>query len=321
MHEIAYVLGNKIPYGSMYTCKASAIAKAKQKITTHKSQGCRKSVIFHEKINSDLSFIYGPNQTQKYKYIWHFMIDSTTGLGTDRFYKSKISLIKSACQQLQKWKSEEKEVKNLQQDNSGYNKLFEERSASLDWKLSENLSILQEKPSNTTVKWKSTLQHKCDWPEQCLIIYHTNFASTMQLKLVKECLNLENKNCNIVVIEFINKQVTFYEPTGEEIPHWTKHLHLFGEARVAKISKDGKLGDHRVICIFVNYTNKHPSNCFCIINTKSRKRIETRDFQWLNKIFFQNDAIQSESSKSDSIATTKLTMKHNTNTSRMKKQH
>ncbi len=63
------------------------------------------------------------------------MIDSATRLGTDGFYKAKISFIKPACQQLQKWKSEGTEVKILKQDNTGKHKLFEEIAANADWKL------------------------------------------------------------------------------------------------------------------------------------------------------------------------------------------
>ncbi len=60
------------------------------------------------------------------------MINSATGLGTDGFYKDKISFIEPACQQLQKWKLEGNEVKILSQDNAGENKLLEEWVVSTD---------------------------------------------------------------------------------------------------------------------------------------------------------------------------------------------
>ncbi len=63
------------------------------------------------------------------------MVDSATGYGTDGFYKAKGSFIEPACMQLQKWKNDRKEVKIIQQDNAGENKLFEERAGSADWKL------------------------------------------------------------------------------------------------------------------------------------------------------------------------------------------
>ncbi len=116
----------------------------------------------------------------------------------------------------------------------------------------------------------------------------------MQLKLAKECLSLVNKNCNLAVIEFNNQQLTRYKAADQEIPQWTKSLRSFGEAGVVKIGKNGKLGDRRVTCIFVNYANKHSSDCYQMYNPKSGKIIKTRDIQWLNKMFFQNDIIRSE---------------------------
>ncbi len=102
--HIAKALGISIAQGSMDVCEACAFAKAKQKYTTQESQGHRKSTVLNMKVYSDLSYIYGPNQKQAYKYVWHLMIDSATRIGTDGFYKAKISFIELACQQLQKWK-------------------------------------------------------------------------------------------------------------------------------------------------------------------------------------------------------------------------
>ncbi len=96
------------------------------------------------------------------------------------------------------------------------------------------------------------------------------------------------------MIEFNNQQLTCYEAAGQEIPKWTKNLRSFGEAGVVKIGKNGKLGDRRITCIFVNYAEKHSSDCYRMYNPKSGKIIETRDIQWLNKMYFRNDLIRSE---------------------------
>ncbi len=133
--QIAKALGILIAQGSMETCEACAMAKAKQKNTQHKSQGHGKASAFNERVYSDLSYIYGPNQKRAQKYVWHLMIDSATGLGTDSFYKAKIEFIEPACKLLQKWKSDGNEIKILRQDNARENKLFEERATSADWKL------------------------------------------------------------------------------------------------------------------------------------------------------------------------------------------
>lgn len=74
--------------------------------------------------------MYGPNKKQVYKYIWHLMIDITTGYVTDGFFKAKSSFIKLACEQLQKWNDTGNKVKIIQQDNDGENKLFKQRASS-----------------------------------------------------------------------------------------------------------------------------------------------------------------------------------------------
>ncbi len=70
-----------------------------------------------------------------------------------------------------------------------------------------------------------------------------NFDSAMQLKMAKECLNLANKNCNLKVIHFDNQTMTRYEAAKQNLPSWTKNLHIFGEAGLVKIKKNGKLGE------------------------------------------------------------------------------
>ncbi len=54
---------------------------------------------------------------------------------------------------------------------------------------------------------------------------------------------MANKNCNLAVIQFDNKPMTRYKAVGQMLPVWTKNLQLFGEAGVAKIEKNDKLGD------------------------------------------------------------------------------
>ncbi len=116
----------------------------------------------------------------------------------------------------------------------------------------------------------------------------------MRLKLAKECLSLANKNCNLAVIQFNNQPMTRYEAAGQSLPAWTKNLRLFGEAGVVKIDKNGKLGDQGATCIFVNYSDQHAGDCFRMFNPKTNRIVETRDVQWLHKMYFRHDNIQSE---------------------------
>ncbi len=97
MQEIAKALGIVLTKGPMVVCKPCAIAKAKLKNTTHKISGQGKSTTYNNKVYLDLSFIYGPNEKHTYKYVWHLMVDSVSGYGTDEFHKAKRSSIKLTC--------------------------------------------------------------------------------------------------------------------------------------------------------------------------------------------------------------------------------
>ncbi len=142
----------------------------------------------------------------------------------------------------------------------GENKLFEARTASSDWKLETKFEYTA----------RETPQHNglvevgfATWARLARAMFNdANFDSEMRLKWAKECLSLDNKNCNLAVIEFNNHQLTRYEAAGQEIPKWTKNLCSFGEAGVVKIGKNGKLGDRRITCIFLNYADKHSSDCY-----------------------------------------------------------
>ncbi len=98
------------------------------------------------------------------------MVDSATGYGTDGFYKAKGSFIEPACMQLQKWKNDGKEVKIIQQDNAGKNKLFEDRAGGTDWKLVGNLNILLGQHHSIIVLLNWLLLHALDWLKQCLMM-------------------------------------------------------------------------------------------------------------------------------------------------------
>ncbi len=54
----------------MEVCESCAIAKAKQKNTSHDTSGRGKSTTYNNKVYSDLSLVYGPNKKRAYKYVW-----------------------------------------------------------------------------------------------------------------------------------------------------------------------------------------------------------------------------------------------------------
>ncbi len=63
--------------------------------------------------------------------------------------------------------------------------------------------------------------------------------------------------------------MTRYEATKQNLPSWTKDLHVFGEDGVVKIKKNSKLGDQATTCIFVNYSDQHAGDCYQMFNPKT----------------------------------------------------
>lgn len=204
--EIAKALGIVLTKGPMEVCKSCAIAKAKQKNTTHDTSSRGNSTTYNDKVYLDLSFVFGPNKKRAYKYMWHLMVDSATGYGTEGFYKAKNNFIEPACRQLQKWKNDGKEAKINQQDNAGDKKLFEERAGNSNWTLGAKFEY-------TT---RATLQHNsivklgfaaCAQLARAMF-KDANMDADCQTQLEKGCLSLANKYCNLAVIEYQDQQMT-----------------------------------------------------------------------------------------------------------------
>ena len=66
---------------------------------------------------------------------WHLMVDEYSGYKISCFYATKNGMVEPTCQQYQLWKSNDKPVHVVQQDNASENKILESRCSSADWKL------------------------------------------------------------------------------------------------------------------------------------------------------------------------------------------
>ena len=55
-----------------------------------------------------------------------------------------------------------------------------------------------------------------------------------------------------------------------------------------KTGKDGKVGDHGVMCMFVGYADNHSGDCYRMYNPNTGRVMETRDVIFLHRIFFQD---------------------------------
>jgi hypothetical protein len=70
-----------------------------------------------------------------YKGNWRIMVDKRTQLKFSDFFDTKNRMLEETCEQLHRWKQSGKEAKIIRLDNPGENKLLQQRSQSVDWKL------------------------------------------------------------------------------------------------------------------------------------------------------------------------------------------
>ena len=75
---------------------------------------------------------------------------------------------------------------------------------------------------------------------------------------------------------------------GKDAKH-AKHLRTFGEICVAAdtSSKVGrtKLGTRGRLSMFIGYSTQHPGDVYRFLNLKTRHVINSRDVQWLGKMW------------------------------------
>ena len=77
---------------------------------------------------------------------------------------------------------------------------------------------------------------------------------------------------------------------------YMQHLRTFGEMDIVKsiVSKQelGKLSDRGLTCTFVGYSIKHGGDVKRFFNMKTKRIVHSRDIQWLNKLYAENENIK-----------------------------
>ena len=73
-----------------------------------------------------------------------------------------------------------------------------------------------------------------------------------------------------------------------KIPGFAHHLRKWGEAGIVKVktTKTPKLGDRGITCMMVGYASDHAGDCYEMLNTTTRRIIETRDIIWIGRMYF-----------------------------------
>jgi hypothetical protein len=74
---------------------------------------------------------------------------------------------------------------------------------------------------------------------------------------------------------------------GLPIPHFTKHLHIWGEAGTVKLPKNGKVQPCGVTCVFIGYAANHEGDCYRMWNPTTGMVMLSRDVVVLQHMFFE----------------------------------
>ena len=72
-----------------------------------------------------------------------------------------------------------------------------------------------------------------------------------------------------------------------ENPHWSKNLHVWGEAGIVKERKNGKTGDRGVLMMVIGYPLNRKSDSVRMWNPATNGIVTTRDVAWLKRMFFE----------------------------------
>ena len=89
------------------------------------------------------------------------------------------------------------------------------------------------------------------------------------------------------MIEINGVTKTRIEHYQGSLPEFASHLRTFGEAGTVKISKDGKVKDRGVTCMFVGYASDHTGNVYRMFNPLTKRVSVTRDVFWLHRMYYE----------------------------------
>ncbi len=90
--------------------------------------------------------------------------------------------------------------------------------------------------------------------------------NSKHFKLWSEAVTTVTALDNLIPVTWNGITKTRYEHAGFEILKLVKHLRTFGEARIVKNGKDGKVGNREITMVFVGYVDEHTGNCYRMCN-------------------------------------------------------
>jgi hypothetical protein len=92
----------------------------------------------------------------------------------------------------------------------------------------------------------------------------------------------------LIVTTIDGKSASRYEHWNGELPKWSKHLKIWGEAGTVKIETKTtpKLEDRGIQCMFVGHSKDHDGDCFEMWYPRTNSLYQSRDVIWLKRMYY-----------------------------------
>jgi hypothetical protein len=241
----------------MKPCRASTVAKAKQKNLTEVSEHV-KSDNPGERMILDLASFKPPRKSMVIpKPNWRLMVDESKNFKITGFYKNKSDMVEPTCVLIEQLKYKGHEIKFLCMDNAGGNQLLEIRCKIKDWHFVMEFEYTA----------RATPQHNN------MAMVNANITVKYRYHLFREAFSTATDLDDLAMFEIKEKRATRYEDMIRKNPEWAGHLKKFGETGTFKTKTDTvpKLHDKGVPCMFVGYAENHKGGVYRMWNPQTRK--------------------------------------------------
>jgi hypothetical protein len=265
--------------GKFETCEDCVKGKAKQKNIEKFAE--KKSTKPFEKIYVDISTITATSVGGKKN--WVLIVDEFTNMKWSLFIKNKSDFPSEMLNFIKKISSQGFNVETIRLDNSGENTKFQELMVKNNFGGVQFEFTAPRTPQQNGVVERAfaTLMGRMR-----AMMSSAGLSTELRALLWAECARtatmLENS------ISDTNQGAPIKRFYGEQYK-WFPNLKQFGTMAVltTRTPNTGKLDDRGTTCIFVGYTDDHPSDTYRFINLSTNKLILSRDCRWLNKTYGQ----------------------------------
>ena len=265
-------------FGKFEKCENCAISKAKQKGVNKESKV--RSSTPGERLYFDISSVRKPS-ISKSKF-WLLVVDDATDMCWSYFLKKKSELSEKMIKLIKEINGMEgRQVKFVRCDNAGENIGFQDECKKEGLKLEFEFTAPNTPQQNGKVERKfATLYGKVR-----SMLNRARLPERWRTGVWAEAASTATFNENLILSKEKTKPSyeLFY---GKEHPHG-RNLRMFGEMGVVKLQRKikGKLVNRGASCMFVGYSNDHPSDVFRMFDFHTQRIKTSRDIEWLGKSY------------------------------------